>query len=67
MNELLKQIQYNNGEFPEAQLKEIISRREEFIPELLDILRDAKENYDEILEKPGYFAHIYATFLAGSV
>ncbi|MBU3113035.1 DUF1186 domain-containing protein [Clostridium lacusfryxellense] len=63
MNELLKQIEYNNGEFPETQLKEIISRREEFIPELLDILRNAKENYDEILEKPEYFAHIYATFL----
>ena len=63
MNELIKEIEYNNGKFPEAQLKEIINRKEEFIPELLEILRNAKENYEEILEKPNYFAHIYATFL----
>ncbi|WP_291636001.1 DUF1186 domain-containing protein [Clostridium sp.] len=63
MNELLKEIEYNNGQFPEAQLKEIINRKEEFIPELLEILKNAKENYEEILEKHNYFAHIYATFL----
>lgn len=63
MKKLLKEIEYNNGEFPEAQLKEIINRREEFIPELLDILKNAKDNYEEILEKPNYFAHIYAIFL----
>ncbi|MBW9149908.1 DUF1186 family protein [Clostridium sp. CM028] len=63
MNELLKEIEYNNGKFPEAQLKEIINHKEEFIPELLEILKNAKENYREILEKPNYFAHIYAIFL----
>lgn len=63
MNELLKEIEYNNGEFPQKQLKEIINHREEYIPELLDILKNAKENYEEILEKPDYFAHIYAIFL----
>ena len=63
MNELLKEIEYNNGDFPEAQLKEIINRREEFIPELLEILKNAKENYEEILEEREYFAHIYASFL----
>ena len=63
MNELLKEIEYNNGKFPEAQLTEIINRREEFIPELLEILKNAKENYEEILEEPEYFAHIYASFL----
>lgn len=63
MNELIKEIEYNNGIFPEEQLKEIINRKEEFIPELLEILKNAKENYGEILEKPNYFAHIYAIFL----
>jgi hypothetical protein len=63
MNELLKEIEYNNGIFPKEQLKEIIHRKEEFIPELLEILKNAKENYAEILEKPEYFAHIYASFL----
>ena len=63
MNELLEEIEYNNGKFPEVQLKEIINRKEEFIPELLETLKDAKENYEEIIEKPDYFAHIYASFL----
>ncbi len=63
MKELIKEIQYKNGKFPEEQLKEIINHKEEFIPELLEILKDAKENYGEILEKPNYFAHIYAIFL----
>ncbi|MBX4268335.1 DUF1186 domain-containing protein [Clostridium estertheticum] len=63
MKELLKEIEYNNGEFPERQLKEIINRRDEFIPELIEILKNAKDNYEEILEKPDYFAHIYAIFL----
>jgi len=63
MNELLKEIEYNNGKFPKAQLKEIIDHKEEFIPELIEILKNAKENYQEILEKPNYFVHIYAIFL----
>jgi len=63
MNRLIKEIEYNTGEFPEAQLKEIINRKEEFIPELLEVLKNARENYEKILEEPDYFAHIYASFL----
>ncbi|MGH4121323.1 DUF1186 domain-containing protein [Clostridium sp.] len=63
MNELLKAIQHNNGEFPEEQLKEIINRKEEFIPELLHILKNAMEHYEDIIEDRDYFAHIYACFL----
>ena len=63
MNELLKEIERNNGKFPEVQLKEIIDRKEEFIPELLEVLKKAKENYEDIIEDPEYFAHIYASFL----
>jgi len=63
MNELLKEIEHNNGKFPEEQLKEIIDRKEEFIPELLEVLKSAKENYEDIIEDPEYFAHIYASFL----
>ena len=63
MSEMLKKIEYNNGKFPEAQLKEIIKHKEEFIPELLDVLRNAKENYNDVLKNHNYFAHIYATFL----
>ncbi|WP_368490596.1 DUF1186 domain-containing protein [Clostridium sp. BJN0013] len=63
MNRLLEQIEYVNGKFPEKQLREIINRKEEFIPELLEILETVKYNYEEIVEKPGYFLHIYASYL----
>ena len=29
----------------------------------LEVLKNAKENYEKILEEPEYFAHIYASFL----
>lgn len=63
MNELLESIKYNNKEFPEQELKYIIEHRENFIPEFLKILKNAKENYEEILEDEEYFIHIYALYL----
>jgi hypothetical protein len=63
MNELLEQIEYNNSVFPEAQLKEIISRKEELIPELLEILKYTRKNYEELIEEYDYFAPTYALFL----
>lgn len=63
MNELLEQIEYNNSVFPEAQLKEIISRKEEFVPELLEILKYTIKNHEELLEEYDYFAPTYALFL----
>lgn len=63
MNALLERIKYANGKFPEEQIRQIISRKEEFIPELIEILRSAKDNYNKILGKPNYFLHIYAAYL----
>lgn len=61
--DLLERIQFNNGKFPEAELREIIKNKEEYIPELLDILDYAYENPEEIEEDQDYFAHIYASYL----
>lgn len=63
MHELLEQIKYNSSVFPEEQLKEIINRGEEFVPDLLEILKNTRDNYEEILNEESYFAHIYAFFL----
>lgn len=63
MNGVLEQIKYTNGKFPEEQIRQIIARKEEFIPELIDILKFAKDDYNEILGKPNYFLHIYAAYL----
>lgn len=61
--DLLKHIEYNNGRFPEGILDEIIKKREEYIPELLDILDYTYDNAEEVQEDYDYFAHIYASFL----
>lgn len=63
MNKLLEEIQYYNNRFPKEQLKEIINKKEEFIPDLLEILTYTKENHEEIAEKENYFGHIYAIYL----
>lgn len=60
---LLKEIETNNGQFPKEILQNIIDRRDEFIPELLNILEYTCENAGEITERDNYFAHIYAIFL----
>ncbi|KAA8675094.1 DUF1186 domain-containing protein [Clostridium sp. MT-14] len=63
MNKLLEQIQYYNNRFPKEQLREIINKKEEFIPDLLEILMYTKENYEEVIGKENYFGHIYAIYL----
>ena len=48
MKSLLEKISYNDGEFPRRELEEIISRKEEAIPELLNILQDVSDHPENI-------------------
>jgi len=61
--EILKEIEYNNGHLPVEALKQVIAQKDVFIPELLKILEHTCQNAEEIAEKDNYFAHIYALFL----
>lgn len=63
VEELLNQIAYNNGHFPKETLEEIICKKEEAIPFLLDILRKTRDNPEKYRDEYGYFAHIYAAYL----
>jgi len=63
MKSLLEKISYNDGEFPRRELEEIISRKEEAIPELLNILQDVSDHPEKYSEQPNYFGHIYAFYL----
>jgi len=60
---LLKEIATNNGQFPKEILQSIIDRRDEFIPELLNILEDTCQNAAALADQHDYFAHIYALYL----
>jgi len=63
IEELIDQIAYNTGIFPEKALKSIIFKRDQAIPFLLDILRNTRDNPEKYRDEQGYFAHIYAAYL----
>lgn len=63
VEELLDQIAYNTGSFPNEVIEEIICKKEEAIPFLLDILRKTRDNPEKYRDEYGYFAHIYAAYL----
>lgn len=63
MQELIHLIEYNNGIFPEHALNELIKKKDEAIPYLLDILNKVLENPRDTAENESYFAHIYAAYL----
>jgi len=62
LEDLLMQIEINTGNFPEDQLKELIERKDEAIPLLINILKDVPNNLDKYLQ-PTAFIHIYAAYL----
>jgi hypothetical protein len=51
--------------YKRAEIDEAVSRREEVTPFLIDILKKALENPDEIAEKQNYMGHMYALLLLG--
>ena len=66
VEELLDQIAYNTGCFPEEIIEEVINRREEASPLLLDILSKVRNNPEKYRDEKSYFAHIYAAYLLHS-
>ena len=63
VEELLDQIAYITDSFPKEALEAIISKREQAIPFLLDILRNTRDNPVKYRDEESYFAHIYAAYL----
>ena len=60
---ILKQLEVNEGTFPREAVVQAIEQREAMTPELLRILEYAHDNIEDIAERPDYFAHIYAMYL----
>ena len=63
IEEIVEQLEFNDGSFPRDAVKAAISNREEITPHLLKILEQAKDNPEEIVAEESYMAHIYAMFL----
>ncbi len=49
--------------FPREALARAIEEPEQIVPELLDIIKRAADNPQELAAEPDYMAHIYALFL----
>jgi len=61
--DILLKLQTLDGKFPSEALKATIAQREQMIPELLQILEQAKANPEYLLEESKYMGHIYALYL----
>jgi len=60
--EIIKRIEFNNdGKFYLDELEEIITNKDDYIPHLINIIKNCSENIEKIPE--GYFAHIYSLYL----
>lgn len=60
---ILKEVEYNDGNFPREILLQAIEQKDETIPELLEILERTCEDAENLAEEGDYFAHIYALYL----
>jgi hypothetical protein len=63
LKEIIAQLEYYTGAFPREALARAIEERERIIPELLDIIKRASDNPQELDADPDYIGHIYAMFL----
>jgi hypothetical protein len=63
MEQLLQTIRYNDGKFPRNELQQIIERKEEAIPYLLQIMKELKEDYKKIIDRPSRMNFIYSYYL----
>ncbi len=60
---ILKELEFNDGTFPRRALQQAIAHKEQIIPELLKIVRDAEQNAQKLLRQQNYIAHFYALYL----
>jgi len=63
VQQILEELEVNTGVFPRQAIQEAIAKQEQITPELLKILEYATQNVEELVERMGYIAHIYAMFL----
>ncbi len=60
---ILEELAYDMGELPRDAIEAAITKKEQITPYLLDILKDAIERVDEIVEDDNYQGHLYAMYL----
>ena len=61
--DILKELEFNNGTFQRKAVEQAIAAKKQIIPELLNIVKEAKQNAQELVHQGNYIAHIYAMYL----
>lgn len=60
---ILHDVHHNHGKFPREIILKAIDRKDEIIPELLEILAHTCANAETLAEEEDYIAHIYALYM----
>ncbi len=60
---ILEELAYDMGQLPREAIEASIAKKEQMTPYLLDILEDAIDRIDEIIEHDNYQGHLYAMYL----
>ncbi len=63
IQEILKELEFNDGTFPRGAVEEAMAKREQITPELLRILQTAEGDLTTLGQQETYIAHIYAIYL----
>lgn len=63
IQEILTQLKAPNEKLPYDALQAALEHQEQMIPELLQIIEHAKDDFDYLWDHPDYLGHIYAMYL----
>jgi hypothetical protein len=60
---ILEELAYDLGELPREAIEAAVAKRTQMTPYLIEILQDAINRIDEIIEDDNYQGHLYALYL----
>jgi hypothetical protein len=63
MKTIIESIKYNNGTFPRSEVQQIIERKDEAIPLLLDIVKEVKDSPEKYIDDQGRIDLHFAIYL----
>lgn len=63
MTQIIEELAYDMGVLPREAIEAAIVKQAQITPLLLNILKDAIDRVDEIIEDDNYQAHLYALYL----
>ena len=64
---ILEELAYDMGTLPRDAIEAAVVKKEQMIPYLLEILEDASNRIDEIIEHDNYQGHLYAMYLCAQL